>query len=1013
MKKQIMAKILAVIIVMTFVPSNVFATEPQGDAEFNYVYEDGVVYKQNGEETKTELTGDELAEFSGVSLHGIADFNGKVFPTMEAAVSAVSAKLAETGGLGQDGLTEEEFNALYTDKVPEDSEHQGVSLTWTIFGEVQLPSTLNQYYLSGGRQAAWYGSVDRSIRAINIVGYDDNASIDIEKPLKMPYLWWGETADDFMALSIKNLTLDCAKVNAAGSFAIEANYKSGFDTTLDNCNIQGSIHYYFHGKGNVTVNDCNFDGNGSTASYAFFAQGHETEPLAVQFTNNTVSGYPRGINIDQATAHAVISGNTITPGVGYSAVQISGCQTILIENNTIYDQGNAITLHVNLANNQIDNREITVKNNKIYSVDGVQGYLIYDDISATNKDGEYFTLVWEGNAVDSGIISDQGIKGSEVYDLSSYVSSVLSPVAKIGNVGYNSLQAALDDAQNGDTVQILPGTHSEAITMPLTNITVQGPEDHTAILTGGISFAGGSASGLNMTIEDLVFDGKGISLTAWTQTTDLDQVGALVFRDNEFRNITGDNIYAIHINNGDSPISGLTITQNQFSGAQDSTKNGGVYATVCGTATITNNIFANMGFNGITLSGSDGIKTVVISDNKFDQWATHGTGEKDGRAMRLSNLSDATTLDITKNSFICDTMQEEIIKVTELGAEQDIDLSYCYWNGLNPDEIIGEGQGKILLVRDDTTEEGTNENTQLGPYYTAPTMRPEDLNTYVPSSSGGGGGSSSYSVSVDKNIDNGSVTVSPKSTSSGRTVTITVKADEGYELDELTVTDKNGDEIELTDKGDGRYTFKMPRSKVTIEASFVEIDHQDTCPSAGFRDVDEDAWYHEAVDYALDNGLMSGVSGREFAPGSTLTRAMVAQMLYSLEGKPAAGSADFADVAEDAWYADAISWAAGEGIVSGYGDTFGPNDPITREQLAAILYRYAQNEGYKTSQSGKGTEGYLDASSISSYAVKAMDWAVNAGLLSGKGNNTLAPTAGATRAEVAQIFMNFCKDTAK
>ena len=193
----------------------------------------------------------------------------------------------------------------------------------------------------------------------------------------------------------------------------------------------------------------------------------------------------------------------------------------------------------------------------------------------------------------------------------------------------------------------------------------------------------------------------------------------------------------------------------------------------------------------------------------------------------------------------------------------------------------------------------------------------------------------------------------------------------------------------------------------------MEIDHQDTCPAAGFRDVDEDAWYHEAVDYALDNGLMSGVSGREFAPGSTLTRAMVAQMLYSLEGKPAAGSADFADVAEGAWYADAISWAAGEGIVSGYGDTFGPNDPITREQLAAILYRYAQNEGYKTSQSGKGTEGYLDASSISSYAVKAMDWAVNAGLLSGKGNNTLAPTAGATRAEVAQIFMNFCENIAK
>ena len=280
------------------------------------------------------------------------------------------------------------------------------------------------------------------------------------------------------------------------------------------------------------------------------------------------------------------------------------------------------------------------------------------------------------------------------------------------------------------------------------------------------------------------------------------------------------------------------------------------------------------------------------------------------------------------------------------------------------------------------------------------------------SSGGGGGGSSSYSVSVDSGR-NGSVSVSPKNASKGTTVTITVTPDAGYVLDELTVTDKNGDAIRLTNKGDGKYTFTMPRSKVTIEAAFVEIDHRDTCPAADFRDVDEDAWYHEAVDYALDNGLMSGVSSREFAPGATLTRAMVAQMLYSLEGKPAAGSANFADVAEGAWYADAIAWAAGEGIVSGYGDTFGPNDAITREQLAAILYRYAQNEGYKTNQSGGGTEGYLDASSISAYAVKAMDWAVNAGLLSGKGNGILAPTAGATRAEVAQIFMNFCEEIAK
>ena len=393
------------------------------------------------------------------------------------------------------------------------------------------------------------------------------------------------------------------------------------------------------------------------------------------------------------------------------------------------------------------------------------------------------------------------------------------------------------------------------------------------------------------------------------------------------------------------------------------------------------------------------------------------TNPEDGSVYSVPSKTVTILPSLTGNVVISGTAEIGQTLVAETsGIPDNISVSYQWQSGDTADgmfyDISGATEAAYMMTNEDAGKYIRVVVTPVaGSGYAGRLSATTETGVSTPSS--GGGGSSSYSISVDKNIDNGSVTVSPKSASSGRTVTITVKPDEGYELDELTVTDKNGDEIELTDKGDGKYTFKMPRSKVTIEASFVEIDHQDTCPAAGFRDVDEDAWYHEAVDYALDNGLMSGVSDREFAPGSTLTRAMVAQMLYSLEGKPAAGRADFADVAEGAWYADAISWAAGEGIVSGYGDTFGPNDPITREQLAAILYRYAQNEGYKTSQSGKGTEGYLDASSISSYAVKAMDWAVNAGLLSGKGNNTLAPTAGATRAEVAQIFMNFCEDIAK
>ena len=211
-----------------------------------------------------------------------------------------------------------------------------------------------------------------------------------------------------------------------------------------------------------------------------------------------------------------------------------------------------------------------------------------------------------------------------------------------------------------------------------------------------------------------------------------------------------------------------------------------------------------------------------------------------------------------------------------------------------------------------------------------------------------------------------------------------------------------------------------PNGMVTRATVFQTLYNAQGKPEVGettFADV-EGKWYASAAAWAEEVGLAVVPTDGGFYGERAITRAEIATIFAryaELEGKIVTDGdlSAYTDVAEDAWYADAISWAAGEGIVSGYGDTFGPNDPITREQLAAILYRYAQNEGYKTSQSGKGTEGYLDASSISSYAVKAMDWAVNAGLLSGKGNNTLAPTAGATRAEVAQIFMNFCENIAK
>ena len=267
-------------------------------------------------------------------------------------------------------------------------------------------------------------------------------------------------------------------------------------------------------------------------------------------------------------------------------------------------------------------------------------------------------------------------------------------------------------------------------------------------------------------------------------------------------------------------------------------------------------------------------------------------------------------------------------------------------------------------------------------------------------------GSTRYTVSVE-DTDNGSVKVSPTRASKGSTVTVTVKPDEGYELDELTVTDKNGDSVKLTDKGDGKYTFQMPASKVTVEAVFTAVEPEPE--GLPFTDVTSRDWFYDAVAYVYDKGMMEGTTDTTFAPTMNLTRSMIAQVLYNLEERPEApGAAGFPDVAAGAWYADAVNWAAARGIVKGY-DTgaFGPEDSVTREQLAAILYRYAQAKGYDTTQGGMAVREFSDSASISDWAQEAMAWAVNAQVLSGKGNGVLDPQGTATRAEVAQMLMNF------
>ena len=279
------------------------------------------------------------------------------------------------------------------------------------------------------------------------------------------------------------------------------------------------------------------------------------------------------------------------------------------------------------------------------------------------------------------------------------------------------------------------------------------------------------------------------------------------------------------------------------------------------------------------------------------------------------------------------------------------------------------------------------------------------------SGGGGGGTTASYRVTVEPS-ENGTVKSSHNTASAGTTVTLTAEPQEGYRLAGLTVTDADGKNVTLSDKGDGKYTFVMPSGAVTVKASFAPI----TAGDLPFIDVPAGAWYEDGVRYVYQNGLMAGTSATTFGPDVTTTRGMIATILWRLEDSPQVNDAmAFDDVAENSWYAEAIRWAASEGIVSGYGNgKFGPDDIITREQMAAMLYRYAQYKGYDVSV-GEDTNilSYTDFQDLSEYAIPAMQWAVGAGIISGTSESTLGPRGNASRAQVAVILTRYCENVAK
>ena len=684
--------------------------------------------------------------------------------------------------------------------------------------------------------------------------------------------------------------------------------------------------------------------------------------------------------------------------------------------------------------------------------------------------------------VTSGVADYQVAYANGVHKL------VAEYVAKIGNVGYNTFEAALNAVADGETITLLGAEGSEnkeekiafgkdisftitgkapkyalpVVTFQNTTVNIENAEilipelDARQNATINVIDSKVYDAGGNSIVKSYYNGAINISGTSEVYTMQVTTMGYITISDTAKLHATWQtNVYGKGlITVEDTAVfntAALQLTGKDYSGRDNTNADRvGKPATIVvdgatfNVGKVLSSNGADCSYNssyGVNIGTESGKKAElnVVNGGKVNIYMANSEtvtigadgSVNNGGTITVSCRADGGTVALVNNGSVVLTQVEAsltangVLNVTSGVEGYEAVETFGTWTvqpktyTITFDSNGGSAVDSVTYAFGATIDDlpvPTRSGYQFEGWGTVPATMPAENLTLTAQwsriSSGGGGGSytPSYTITVE-DTKNGDITVSPTRASSGSTVTITVDPDKGYVLETLTVLDKNGKEVDLTKKSDSKYTFKMPSGKVTIEATFAKTS---SSPVDSFLDVNTGAWYYDAVKYAVENGLMSGTGTYTFEPNTTLSRGMIAQMLYALEGKPSVSSANnFTDVSSSDWYDKAASWAQSKGIITGYEDgRFGPNDPLTREQLALILYNYAKSEGHSTSTKADLSK-FADDTSTSPWAQQAMSWAVGEGLLSGRGVNMLYPTGTATRAEVAQIMMNFCENVAK
>lgn len=882
------------------------------------------------------------------------------------------------------------------------------------------------------------------IDGLTIEGNNHTITIGkVESNVNGNYLFY-----DAKNLNVSDLTI---KFNTNG------NGFSMISGKLDNVKMYGgenSNYAIFVGSSNdsaakVEISNCLFDGFKGTAVYSQPATSESaTSTISVDKTTFTNCG----MTMCSYAPNTSFTNNIVTGGSEISfaaaAEDANRDNTYTITGNTFNDAGKIWFYGADLKNVNFEKNAVTGKTT--ISTEEAKGTL--------DASGNYW-----GEGADLAEIAKK-LVGSVNID-SYYTDAEMTNEVQVGGIlvaTAEQLENAIANAKAGDVIVLAPGTYEVdklVFDASKSNITIKGSGMEQTTLKSKSGQYIVEIKDLNQTVsglkfEDLTLDGDN-KASVLVKVDSQTKCGDITFNRVAFKNATQS---GINVASGDATVETGTIT---VSGCAFSEINGGsasaygIYAargnlkvekskfdqidSTNGTGagvlfdtanfgdqsynlSVTDSEFTKItgtdsdqkGTGGVTVTGPNKIDTLVITGNTFADNTTDirigksdaapvietVTVENNGNAQIVVPDEDAKYFTAT---FICDeqmlskSLSDRNGEIVTPSAPSKEDYKFKGWQSSINGKIYDSDTAVVLT--DDTT-------------FTAVWDRISSGGASHPEAGGSSSSSDRYEISKPSDVENGSIKVSDTKAEKGDTVTITVTPDEGYELDELAVYDEDGDEIDLKDKGDGKFTFEMPKGDVEIEVSFAAIS--DETPKADFIDVPADAWYAEAVQYVYENGMMSGTSETTFSPDLTTTRGMIVTILYRLENEPTVtGTTAFTDVAADQYYANAVAWAAQNGIVSGIdATTFAPNNAITREQMAAILYRYAQFKGYDVSAKAD-LSVYTDAAQVSTYATDAMAWANGAELITGTSATTLSPAGNATRAQVATILMRFCENIAK